>query len=97
MEKHLLVGNGINIQFGGFDNYSNSAIIKRVIKNIKAGKYNELTENSLTPEEQLGLPVIANPRFMLDMKQASRSMEKLLSLQVKAYFCYHGGVYSSAD
>ncbi|MGB4824295.1 MAG: hypothetical protein WBP82_05225 [Leuconostoc mesenteroides] len=55
MEKHLLVGNGINIQFGGFDNYSNSAIIKRVIKNIKAGKYNELTENSLMPEEQLGL------------------------------------------
>ena len=55
MEKHLLVGNGINIQFGGFENYSNSAIMKRVVENIKSGKYNELTENSLNPEEQLAL------------------------------------------
>ena len=55
MEKNLLVGNGINIQFGGFDIYSNSAIIKRVIKNINAGKYIAFTEGSLTPKEQLRL------------------------------------------
>ena len=55
MERHLLVGNGINIQFGGCDNYSNSAIIKRVIRNIEAGKYIAFTENSLTSQEQLDL------------------------------------------
>lgn len=38
MQKNLLVGNGINIQFGGYDNYSNEAVIKRVIENIKSGK-----------------------------------------------------------
>ena len=39
MEKYLLVGNGIDIQFGGYENYSNSAIMSRVIKNINSGKY----------------------------------------------------------
>lgn len=55
MERNLLVGNGINIQFGGFDVYSGCAIMNRVVKNIKAGKYTALTENSLSVEEQLGL------------------------------------------
>ncbi|MCD7785698.1 MAG: hypothetical protein LUH18_09055 [Oscillospiraceae bacterium] len=54
MERNLLVGNGINIQFGGADAYSNSAIMARVVENIKAGKYTPLTENSLTVDEQLG-------------------------------------------
>lgn len=53
MEKSLLIGNGINIQFGGLDNYSNSAIMARAVNNIKAGKYNFLTEDSLSEEEQL--------------------------------------------
>lgn len=53
MEKHLLIGNGINIQFGRFENYSNSATMQRAVKNIKAGKYIALTEDNLTPEEQL--------------------------------------------
>lgn len=53
MEKYLLVGNGIDIQFGGYENYSNSAIMSRVIKNINSGKYVALTENSLNPKEQL--------------------------------------------
>ncbi len=35
MQRNLLVGNGINIQFGGYENYSNEAIIKRVINNIE--------------------------------------------------------------
>jgi len=55
MERNLLVGNGINIQFGGVDVYSNSAILNRVVENIKAGKYTALTENSLSVDEQLGL------------------------------------------
>lgn len=55
MERNLLVGNGINIQFGGVDAYSGSAIMNRVVENIKAGKYTALTENSLATDEQLGL------------------------------------------
>lgn len=53
MERNLLVGNGINIQFGGLDVYSGAAIMNRVVKNINAGKYTSLTENSLSTDEQL--------------------------------------------
>lgn len=53
MERNLLVGNGINIQFGGIDVYSSSAILNRVVESIKAGKYTVLTENSLSVDEQL--------------------------------------------
>lgn len=55
MERNLLVGNGINIQFGGIDIYSGSATMNRVVKNIKAGKYTVLTENSLSVNEQYEL------------------------------------------
>lgn len=55
MERNLLVGNGINIQFGGKDVYSSYATMSRVVDNIKAGKYTALTEGSLSTEEQLGL------------------------------------------
>jgi len=44
-----------------------------------------------------GLPVIANPQFTLDMEQAAKSMEKLLSMKAKAYYCYHGGVHLSSQ
>ena len=54
MERSLLIGNGINIQFGGADAYSSSAIMKRVIENIKMGKYTPLMENSITIDEQYG-------------------------------------------
>ena len=55
MEQNLLVGNGINIQFGGADVYSGYATMSRVVKNIKKGKYTALTENSLTIDEQLDI------------------------------------------
>ncbi|HHV98890.1 MAG TPA: MBL fold metallo-hydrolase [Clostridiaceae bacterium] len=42
-----------------------------------------------------GKPVIANPQFTLDIEQAAKSMEKLLSLKAKAYYCYHGGILDS--
>lgn len=44
-----------------------------------------------------GIPVIANPQFTLDIEQATKSMEKLLSIKAKYYYCYHGGVYSPAE
>ena len=34
MEKNLLIGNGINIQFGGKEIYSGKAIMNRIIDNI---------------------------------------------------------------
>lgn len=43
-----------------------------------------------------GKPVIANPQFTLDIVQAEKSMERLLSLEAKAYYCYHGGIYVPA-
>jgi len=43
-----------------------------------------------------GKPVIANPQFTLDIEKAAKSMEKLLSLKAKAYYCYHGGILASA-
>jgi len=42
-----------------------------------------------------GKPVIANPQFTLDIEQAAKSMEKLLSLKASAYYCYHGGILVS--
>ena len=55
MERNLLVENGINIQFGGVNAYSSSAIMSRVVENIKASKYTALTVNSLSVDEQLGI------------------------------------------
>lgn len=40
-----------------------------------------------------GKLAIANPQFTLDMKEAERSMSRLLSLNAKSYYCYHGGRY----
>ncbi len=40
-----------------------------------------------------GEPVIANPQFTLDMEKATESIGKLLSLNARSYYCYHGGVY----
>lgn len=40
-----------------------------------------------------GVPVIANPQFTLDIEKATNSMCKLLSMNVKTYYCYHGGIY----
>lgn len=40
-----------------------------------------------------GKPVIANPQFTLDIKQAEQSMRKLLGLPADTYYCYHGGIY----
>ena len=39
MQKNVLIGNGVNIQYGGKDVYSNEAILKRMVENIRDGKY----------------------------------------------------------
>ena len=51
-----------------------------------------ITGDAFALEE--GKPVIANPQFTLDLEQATKSMEKLLSLKAKTYYCYHGGHFA---
>lgn len=48
--KAVLVGNGININFGG-NAYSNSYIIKRIIFNARAHKYDPLFAGKISGEE----------------------------------------------
>ena len=35
--------------------------------------------------------VIANPQFTLDLSTAENSLEKIMSMNVDNYYCYHGG------
>jgi glyoxylase-like metal-dependent hydrolase (beta-lactamase superfamily II) len=37
--------------------------------------------------------VIANPQFALDLELAKKSLEKLISMNVDNYYCYHGGKF----
>lgn len=53
MDKNVLIGNGINIQFD--DKYSSSDIMKRVVASIQADRFTPLTENTLSKEEQIAL------------------------------------------
>ena len=52
--KSVLVGNGLNIQFGGMA-YSSSFIMKRVKFKAKMDGYDELFNNSLTKEDIIGI------------------------------------------
>lgn len=52
MQRNILIGNGINIEFGGGDNYSNHAILERLFRNMKAGKY-EVIFPWMSKEEQI--------------------------------------------
>ena len=54
MQKNILIGNGINIQFGGKDVYSNAAILKRMFDNMRDGKYCPLLPDC-SIEDQIGL------------------------------------------
>lgn len=51
-----------------------------------------ITGDAIALEESM--PVIANPQFTLDIDEATKSMEKLLSMKANIYYCYHGGVYT---
>ena len=50
--KHLLVGNGINIQYGGLE-YANTSIIDRAMDNAKNGCYEPGMKRTIAPEELL--------------------------------------------
>ncbi|WP_026677953.1 MBL fold metallo-hydrolase [Fictibacillus gelatini] len=36
---------------------------------------------------------VANPQFALNLTDATKSLEKLVNLNARNYFCYHGGTY----
>lgn len=74
MEHNLLVGNGINIQFGGVSVYSGYATMNRVVENIKAGKYTVLTENALDIDEQL--EVLSGMVNVIDEIKAGKHRDK---------------------
>lgn len=48
--KSVLVGNGINIQFGG-KTYSSSFIMKRIINNVRLNRYLKLFDKKILPEQ----------------------------------------------
>ena len=50
VEKSILIGNGININFGG-NAYTNDFIIKRIVFNAKASKYDPLFDNGISGNE----------------------------------------------
>lgn len=52
--EYLLVGNGINIEFGGKE-YFNSAIIKRLVRNLKTKSYLDTFAVSISNEELLSV------------------------------------------
>ena len=54
MERNILIGNGINIEFGGKEKYSNRAILQRMFTNMRAGKYCPLLP-ACSIDQQLGL------------------------------------------
>ncbi|MBN3490430.1 MBL fold metallo-hydrolase [Acholeplasma equirhinis] len=42
------------------------------------------------------LPAIANPSFTFNMEDAVKSFDKLMKMDVKTYYCYHGGMYKKS-
>lgn len=54
MTRNVLIGNGINIQFGGKDKYSNYAILDRMFNNMRAGKYEQILP-ACSKEDQIKL------------------------------------------
>ena len=53
MKRSVIIGNGINIQFG--ESCSSSDIMERVIAGIQADKFTPLTENALSNDEQIAI------------------------------------------
>ena len=52
--KSILVGNGINIQFGG-KAYTNAFIMSRIILNVRTGKYSTLFNNKVSESDIEGI------------------------------------------
>jgi len=50
MQKNLLVGNGLDIQLGGFD-YLNKWILTRMLAKAKMGKYDSLFNGEISGDE----------------------------------------------
>lgn len=82
-ERHVLIGNGININFGGQD-YTNFKIIERLTKNLKQkdGRYDDIFAGIVASEELLGILEGLNDIFnkmlngsILSLRRASNEDE----------------------
>ena len=82
-ERHVLIGNGININFGGKD-YTNFKIIERLTKNLKQndGRYDDIFAGIVSSEELLGILEGLNDIFnkmlngsILSLRRASNEEE----------------------
>ena len=38
--------------------------------------------------------VIANPQFTIDLEEAQKSLDQIISLPAETYICYHGGIFN---
>ncbi|MGE8207025.1 hypothetical protein ACQKP0_21200 [Heyndrickxia sp. NPDC080065] len=36
---------------------------------------------------------VANPNFTLNLEEAKESLDKLIKLNARKYYCYHGGLF----
>ena len=76
-EKHILVGNGININFGGKD-YTNSMIIERLENNLKQndGRYDDVFAGIVSSRELLEVINMLNKEFNKILKDGVLSLRR---------------------
>lgn len=63
IEHNVLIGNGINIEFSGNDDYKNFKIIERVMQNLETRRYDDVFANSIEPNELKGFLTSLNEIF----------------------------------
>lgn len=79
MKRNVLIGNGINIQFGGKDEYSNSAILKRMFSNMRNGKYEAILPGCTKKEQEEVFETLKN--VLVDIDKYKPSEEYLFLLK----------------
>lgn len=89
-EKHVLIGNGININFGGND-YTNFKLIERLTKNLEQhdGRYDDIFASIISSKELLGILKGLNDIFnkmlngsILSIRRASNEEEMLTLIDI---------------
>lgn len=76
-KKSVLLGNGVNIQFGG-KAYSNKFILSRIVANARCDKYDDLFEGTLSGKEieKLFRGLLPTANDILDGKYDEYSIDK---------------------
>ncbi|WP_432719117.1 hypothetical protein [Pectinatus frisingensis] len=63
IERNLLIGNGINIEFSGNDDYKNYKIIERLTQNICTNKYYDVFQGTLNQDDLKKMIILLNEEF----------------------------------